>query len=101
MTEFLAVFRMNGGSLPSKTSYKADSVNAAINRLMSAANVASTMEFAEYEIMEVIDAGKGYKIVAAKYANASPSVSKALVVVPEETKVYTESPWVPHEIGVA
>lgn len=74
MPDYYAVFKQQGSALPSTLSYEATGVAEAINYMIKQARVASTQDFAEFEIMEVVGTRK-YRPVAIKEAPKGAKVS--------------------------
>lgn len=65
MPDYVAYFKLNGSSQPHKALFAAENVPGSIRAMSKAANVSSTIEIAEFEILQIIGKDK-YVSVACK-----------------------------------
>lgn len=63
---YLAVVKKKRGDVPQKYTFAANDNRDALVKLAAACNVSTTMELDEYDLLEIVQGGGGYKPVAAK-----------------------------------
>ena len=89
MADYFAMIRKIGDNVPRKLTFEAaDTAGAAVNEMERRSGI-KTSGMLEFELMKVVDSGRGYIPVAAKRA---PKDEKRMAVITGDEDPVTDTP---------